>query len=106
MDANARAALIGLGDQPQLQEETVRLVLNSFEHTESPLIIPSHNFHRGHPWLVGRELWQDLMDMKHPQTPRDFLIQHAARIQYVEVDNTSILDDLDTPEDYQRAQGG
>jgi CTP:molybdopterin cytidylyltransferase MocA len=56
---------------------------------------------RGHPWLVRRELWAELLALRPPQTLRDFLNAHAEEIQYVETDPT-ILKDLDTPEDYRR----
>jgi CTP:molybdopterin cytidylyltransferase MocA len=55
---------------------------------------------RGHPWLVARPLWDDLLELKPPKTPRDFLKKHARKIQYVTVDSPSIIEDLDTPEDY------
>jgi len=100
----ATATLIGLGDQPQIQEGTVRLICKTFSEKESRLIVPSFQMRRGHPWLVERSLWNALLEMRSPHSPRDFLNQHADEIQYVQVDDSSILADLDTPEDYQRAR--
>ena len=94
------AALIGLGDQPQVQERSVRLLCEAYQQTKSPLIVPSFQMRRGHPWLVAQSLWSEIMDVKSPQTPRDFLNSHAHKIQYVETDTPSILADLDTPEEY------
>lgn len=93
--------LIGLGDQPQLSLSAARKVVSAFESSGARLLVPSHNLRRGHPWLVQRSLWTELMGLKAPQTLRDFLNSHAAEILYVESDQT-ILKDLDTPEDYQR----
>lgn len=97
---DAAAALVGLGDQPQVQERSVRLVCETFMQTRSPLVIPSYQMRRGHPWLVSRPLWGDLLQMNSSQTPRDFLDTHASYIHYVDVETASILADLDTPEDY------
>jgi molybdenum cofactor cytidylyltransferase len=97
------AAMIGLGDQPQIQERSVRMVCDAFQKTGSPLVVPSYQMRRGHPWLIARELWQDFLALKHSQTPRDFLHAHAEQIQYVDVESESILLDLDTPQDYQLA---
>jgi molybdenum cofactor cytidylyltransferase len=97
------AAMIGLGDQPQVEEGTVRAIRDSFERTHHRLIVPSHANRRGHPWLVGQEFWGEILGMRSPQTPRDFLSLHAAGIHYVESGSSSILADLDTPEDYGRA---
>jgi len=96
-----QATLIGLGDQPQVQTGTVQLICEIFKQQKSRLIVPSFQKRRGHPWLVERSLWQELLEMKSPQSPRDFLNGHANEIDYVEVDTASILADLDTPEDYQ-----
>lgn len=94
------AALVGLGDQPQVQGRSVRLVCEAFTQTESPLVVPSFQMRRGHPWLVARPLWKELLEMQPSQSPRDFLNAHAADIHYVNVDSPSIFADLDTPEDY------
>lgn len=95
------AALVGLGDQPQVQERNVRLVCEAFMQTEIPLVVPSFQMRRGHPWLLARPLWAELLDMHPPQSPRDFLNAHSGDIHYVNTDTPSILADLDTPEDYQ-----
>lgn len=96
----ASAALICLGDQPQVEERSVRNVCNAFLANKSEIVVPSFQMQRGHPWLVARSLWDELLAMKTPKTPRDFLKKHASKIHYVLVDNASILADLDTPEDY------
>ncbi len=98
------AAMIGLGDQPQVEESSVRRVCEAFLQTKSPLVVPSYRMRRGHPWLVGRSLWDEILGMVPDQTPRNFLHAHAEDIQYVELDSPSILTDLDTPEDYQAAR--
>lgn len=104
MTTQAQAVLIGLGDQPQVREGTVRLICETFRSMRSKVVVPSFQMRRGHPWLVERSLWAELLKMKQPQSPRDFLNNHADEIQYVEVDNSSILADLDTPEDYQKSR--
>jgi molybdenum cofactor cytidylyltransferase len=95
------AALIGLGDQPQLSLDSARKVVAAFESSGAHLVVPSYNLRRGHPWLAERDLWGEILALKTPETLRDFLNSHAREILYVEADWT-ILKDLDTPEDYQR----
>jgi len=97
------ATLIVLGDQPQVQERSVRMVCDAFRTLKSNIIVPSYQMRRGHPWLVARPLWNELLEMKSPQSPRDFLNVHKDDIHYVDVDDQNILADLDTPEDYQRS---
>lgn len=99
----ASAALICLGDQPQVEERSVRSICNAYLANKSQLVVPSYEMQRGHPWLVARPLWDELLEMKAPKTPRDFLKKHARMIHYVNVGTPSILTDLDTPEDYEKS---
>ena len=103
MAPEVEATLIGLGDQPQIQESSVRLICETYREYRSGLIVPSFQMRRGHPWLVTRRLWNEILELQPPESPRDFLNKHAGEIRYVNVDTRSILADLDTPEDYRKA---
>ncbi len=96
------AFLLALGDQPQMRVEVVRQVMDAYQESAARLVVPSYQMRRGHPWLVGRELWEELLAYQAPLTMRDFLNRHKAEIHYVNVGTDSILMDLDTPEDYRR----
>jgi molybdenum cofactor cytidylyltransferase len=98
--ASTEAVLICLGDQPQVQEESVRSVCAAFDKNRSSIVVPSYRMRRGHPWLVARPLWDELLKLQPPNSPRDFLNAHASGIEYVLLDSPSIIEDLDTPEDY------
>ena len=96
----ASAALICLGDQPQIQIRSVQRILQEYKETSASIIVPSYQMHRGHPWLVARESWNAILQMHAPDSPRDFLKRHNREIHYVDIDSPTILQDLDTPEDY------
>ena len=96
----ASAALICLGDQPQVQVRSVQRILQEFKETKSPIIVPSYQMKRGHPWLVARELWDELLKMHALETLWEFLNRHTKNIRYVELDTLSTLQDIDTPDDY------
>jgi molybdenum cofactor cytidylyltransferase len=103
LSPQAEAALVGLGDQPQVEERIIRLICEAYRESESRLVVPSFHKRRGHPWLVKRPLWGELLGMEPPQSPRDFLGRYSSEIQYVNVDTASILADLDTPEEYRNS---
>lgn len=96
-----KGALIVLGDQPLIQKETIQMVVKTFLEKNSPLVIPSFQMRRGHPWMVSRELWGEILDIQPPKTLRDFLQAKQENITYVIVETPSIFQDLDTPEDYE-----
>ncbi|HEX2697061.1 MAG TPA: nucleotidyltransferase family protein [Anaerolineales bacterium] len=98
------AALICLGDQPQVEERSVRLIVEEYERTGAALIVPSYQMRRGHPWLLGRKWWNEVLAMSAPESPRDFLNRHALDIHYLNINSPSVLADLDTLEDYLKAK--
>ncbi|CAG1004625.1 molybdenum cofactor cytidylyltransferase [Anaerolineales bacterium] len=97
---SVEAVLICLGDQPQAEEENVRRVCDGFRQSKSPLVVPSYQMRRGHPWLITRELWDEILQLRAPKSMRDFLNAYKDKIFYVECDSPTILQDLDTPADY------
>ena len=99
------AALIVLGDQPQIQVEVVRAVCSAAGENPGRLVMPSFNLRRGHPWVLPDRLWPEVRAVRLPRTMRDFLQAHASEIVYVNVNTSTILMDLDTPEEYQKAVG-
>ena len=100
----ASAALICLGDQPQVQVRSVQHILQTYKESRSPIIVPSYQMHRGHPWIVARELWDDILKMHAPKTLRDFLNRRQKEILYLELDTPTILQDLDSEEDYLKSK--
>lgn len=102
--AEAEAMLICLGDQPQIQERTVRDVCAAYKENASKIIVPSHQMRRGHPWLVPQNYWEEIREMQAPSTMRDFLSKHAKQIHYVNLETSSIVADLDTKEDYLKSK--
>ena len=98
------AILVGLGDQPQVQERSVRLVVEEYTQSKASLIVPSFQMRRGHPWLVTRAYWDEILNMGPDETLRNLLNRHAAEIRYVETNDPGILKDLDTPEDYLKSR--
>ncbi len=102
LEISVDAVLMVLGDQPQREPGTVRLICDHYLQKKGELIIPSYQMRRGHPWLIGRPFWEELLALHSPATLRDFLDRFEKEISYLVVDTPTILKDLDTPGDYQR----
>ncbi len=58
---------------------------------------------RGHPILLPRWLWQEVLDLAPGDSLRSVINRHAAAIQHLVVDTPSVLADVDTPAQYQQA---
>lgn len=101
--AGVDAALICLGDQPQIEISTILALLEEAERTGwRRVIIPSYGMRAGHPILLPCSLWMQIINTS--KTLRDVLRSNADVVNYLTVDTSSILADLDTPDDYQRAK--
>lgn len=100
MPDNVAAALIVLGDQPRIQPKVVYHILTAFAEGAGDIIAPSYKMRRGHPILIGRRYWNELLSLPRNAAPRDVINAHADQVHYVNVDSDSILRDVDTPEDY------
>ena len=97
------AALVALGDQPQIERRIVEQILAAHDQQEGAVVIPSFNRRGGHPILVKRACWPEILALPSGANLRDMLRAHADWVRYVAVDTPSILRDLDTPEDYYAA---
>ena len=100
LNNDINAALIVLGDQPQIEVEVVKTILQRYAASHHKIIVPSYKMHKGHPWLIDQALWQEIIELTSPHTLRDFLEKHSDRIDYIDVNTPSVLQDLDTPGEY------
>lgn len=104
MPAGVRAALIVLGDQPLLKWQTVHAVIAAYQEGKGRIIAPSYRMRRGHPILIDRIYWDEILALPPHGAPRDVINRHADAIHYVVVEDDSILIDVDTPEQYRAAR--
>ena len=100
---DVEAALIALGDQPQVRPEVVRELVATYASGYPAVVVPLYQGRRGHPWVVSKELWGDLLAGDYA-TPRDFLTAYLDRIVILDTASPEILQDLDFPEDYERTR--
>jgi molybdenum cofactor cytidylyltransferase len=100
LSEEVEATLVALGDQPQIECTVVQAIMAAYQQSKAALIVPSYKMRRGHPWLMVRSLWPEVQILPSGRTLRDVLNAQAEQINYLQVDTPSILQDLDTPEDY------
>jgi molybdenum cofactor cytidylyltransferase len=100
MQDDCDAALIVLGDQPQIERRVVEKVIAA--HESDTVIIPSFNRHGGHPILIDRACWPDILALPIGASLRDVWRAHPDWPRYVDVDTETILRDMDTPDDYRQ----
>lgn len=102
----APGAVFTLVDHPRLQTETLEAVLRSFAQSDAQVVIPRYGSQRGHPVAISRQVAQQLLAMDKTGSPKDVIRRHRETTVFVDLDDASIVEDIDTPEDYRAMDEG
>jgi len=94
-------ALVVLGDQPRIQPRVVYQVLMAYAEGKGDIVAPRFQSRRGHPILIDRRYWSEIWSLPRGSAPRDVIDSYQDRMAYVAVNTDSVLNDVDTPQDYQ-----
>ena len=93
---DADTILFTLVDHPAVQPSTVEALLRS----KAPIAIPRCDGKRGHPVLIRRSIAAEFLLEPETAQVRDVINRHAD-IEYIEVQDPGIRDDIDDPQLYQ-----
>ena len=94
--------LICLGDLPRLTISSVRAVLERFRDVDEPeVVVPHYRGRPGHPVLIRRRFRDLLLTLEGDRGARAALGGLTAVVR-LDVEDPGILEDIDTPEDYDR----
>jgi molybdenum cofactor cytidylyltransferase len=99
----AASALIHLADHPLVRATTFAAVVEEYRRSQKPIVIARYRGRRGHPVLFARALFAELQAAPEDQGARVVVAADPERVAYVEVDDSGVVMDLDTPEDLERA---
>ncbi|MDF2668957.1 MAG: hypothetical protein K0R67_1263 [Paenibacillus sp.] len=96
----ARAVIIVLGDQPDLDSRVITQMVAAYLHTPSAILQARYEGQPGHPVLFDKALFADLMQLEGDSGARLLIRENSSSVQYVEVSSAVPLD-LDTPLEYE-----
>jgi molybdenum cofactor cytidylyltransferase len=102
LPADTAAVLVLPVDLPLVMEETAAAVVAAYHATPAPVYLPFHNTVAGHPVLLGRELFDEILVRELDEGIRSLIMAHARDLREVKVVDPGILIDIDTPDDYWR----
>jgi molybdenum cofactor cytidylyltransferase len=99
------AALVTLVDVPLVNAETVRAVIDRYQHTHAPIVRPVRGNEHGHPVLIDRSLFDELRRAEPSGGARPVVRAHASANGDVQVDDDGAFRDIDTLDEYVRVVG-
>ena len=94
------AALIVLGDQPQISGNVINTVIEAWKSSGKGIIIPTYNGRRGHPSLIETKYRNEIEALDPEKGLRSLFQKFENDIFEIECNFPEILRDIDTPEDY------
>jgi molybdenum cofactor cytidylyltransferase len=97
--AEADAAIVCLGDMPQVDAALIDKLIAAFDPDRGALVVlPSINGRRGNPVLWSRRFFPELMNVQGDIGARNLIGSYAEAVTEVPVSGTAALIDVDTPE--------
>ncbi|MFB3788100.1 MAG: NTP transferase domain-containing protein [bacterium] len=85
-------------DCPVIPQSVLDQLLEAFPG-RAGICIPTHEFRRGHPPLIGSLYFKEILSLEGSQPLRDLYTRHSDAVRHVAVDTDLILSNLNTPDD-------
>ncbi|MGH9431145.1 MAG: nucleotidyltransferase family protein [Terriglobia bacterium] len=101
-----RAVLLCLVDHPAVGASVIAKILERYRQSGAPVVIPVFNGKRGHPVLIGRELFAELRALAVTEGANTVLRQYRSATDFVEVEDPTILMDVDDLGAYRKLTEG
>jgi len=95
-----RAAMIMLGDQPMIGSYVIDAIIKAYNQSGKGLVVPVCGNKRGHPLLTGNKYRKEIVDLDGPEGLKELLKRHPDDLFETEINDSSILRDIDTFEEY------
>ncbi len=98
------AVIIISVDQPR-PSSIIKKVMEAHKSAKSLITIPAFRGKRGHPTVFAGQLIGELSRVTEENLGlREVVTRHSDEVATVEVDSPLVIEDLNTPEDYQRVR--
>lgn len=97
-------ALVWPVDLPHVRIATVERLVEAWRRSGAPVVLPTFGDRRGHPVVWDASLFAELgaSEAASRDGARAVLHAHVAQVQAVAVDDPAVIDQVNTPEDYER----
>jgi len=101
----AQGAMIWPVDQPAVSEELVNRLARAFIESECVMAFPKWGDRRGHPAILHRSVIQEFLDAPLNEGPKKIILRHLDAIIELPTAETAVVQDIDTPSDYETLTG-
>lgn len=89
-------------DMPRVTIATVETLVGGFTRSAAPIAVPVFQGKGGHPVIFGREVFDELLEVSDSDGARVVVRADRGRVVRIPVSDPAVLEDLNTPSEYQR----
>lgn len=105
LEPTCPGCLIWPVDSPLVSQSLVKQLVCTFMRSHAPMIVPGCGESRGHPVVVSRQLFPELLTSPLEEGLKTLVRKYSHQIAIVPTGETAAIEDIDTPEDYLRVTG-
>ncbi len=99
IDRACPALFVCLCDHPLVEPATLAAMARHLDEHPGAIVIPVHNGSKGHPTLFPRPVLEEIHSLP---TLREVIAGHRDAVHFLELPDSGMLLDMDTPEEYRR----
>jgi molybdenum cofactor cytidylyltransferase len=105
LPAGTEGMLLCLVDHPLVTAGLVTELIEKFQATHAPIVLPVYEGRRGHPVIFSAAVYEELLKASADKGARAVVWAHAAEVAEVLTDEEGCVLNLNDPETMQRATG-
>ena len=100
LSQKSNACLVCLADMPFIQTSTYREIASKL--TKNNIVVPVYKGKQGNPVGFGERFFRELASLSGDKGGRTLIDKYSDSTSYINVDDPTILYDIDTPEDLEK----
>ena len=100
LSQKSNACLVCLADMPFIQTSTYRAIASKL--TKNNIVVPVYKGKQGNPVGFGERFFRELASLSGDKGGRTLIDKYSDSTSYINVDDPTILYDIDTPEDLEK----
>jgi molybdenum cofactor cytidylyltransferase len=102
LPSGINAVLVFQGDQPLISQKSVNMVIEEYKKSGKGIVIPVYDKKRGHPVLIDIKYRDEIEKLDNREGLRLLAYKFSDDVLEVEANDSGILKDFDTYEDYEK----
>lgn len=91
-----------VGDQPFITPEIINKLIEEYNQTDSSIILPYYNGHRGMPMIISSIYREELLDIVGDKGGRDIIRNNPSEVKKVYIEGENLGIDIDTLDDLKK----